>query len=270
MALEEEGDQGSPETPETDVPSAESSTAAAPEAPQTGDEDTSRESPGDAQPDKDAKPKGGFQRRISELTRKLREERERNAQLMADKAAPAKEASEAEPKREDFADWDEWDKARIRHAARQEFRRVQQEESQRSAEQVRIREAQLVQAEWESRLEDARERFDDLDEMIDEVGPKLNDELAATIKVSEVGPELVRYLGQHPSELERLAQLVGVKAVRELTRLEAKVQAAPKASRAPEPVNPVKTRAAPANALRDDMPMDAWIKKRRQEVYGGG
>lgn len=194
--------------------------------------------------------------------RRLQEENERLKQQ------PTSSGSEDEPQRDKFDSWDEYDRARVRWLARQEVR--QETQAMREAETQRVREAQAAElrAAWEARLDSARDEHDDIDEYVDVVGERINEVLAVAIQTSDVGPALVRYLGQNPKELDRITSLPGVAAVRELGRLESRLQARPKPSNAPSPASTVKTVDAPKNALRDDMPIDAWMKARTAQVRG--
>jgi hypothetical protein len=216
------------------------------------------------------KPKGGFQRRISELTRAQRELREELARERAEREALQSKlnpvSTEKEPQRDQFDDWDSYERARVRYEARQAFREESQAREAEMQQRAMQQQAAQVHTQWESRLDAAREQFDDLDEYVDVVGERLNPVLAEVIKAAELGPQIVRHLGQNPKDLDRITNLPGIQAVYELARLETRLNTRPKASNAPTPANPVKTTAAPANALRDDLDMKAWMDRRRTEL----
>jgi hypothetical protein len=249
-----------------DIPAA-SPTAAAPSVPAPDAENLI----GDDTPESQGagnKPKGGFQRRISELTRQQRELREELARERAEREALQQRASSSddEPTRDKFDSWDDYERAHVRYVARQEIQA--QTQQMREAESSRIREQQAseLRDEWESRLDAARDEHDDIDEYVDVVGERIGPMMAMAIQSSEVGPGLVRYLGQNPKELDRILNLPAVAAVRELGRLETRLQARPRASNAPAPTSGVKTTTAPANALRDDSDIGSWMKARNAQL----
>ena len=266
---EDDTDQQAVNPAETgDIPAA-SPTAAPTEVPEQSEETSNGE---DSAESRAEKPKGGFPRRISELTRAQRELREELARERAEREAlqsrlnPA--TSEKEPQRDQFDDWDSYERARVRYEARQAIREETQAREAAMQQRAYMQQAAQVHTQWESRLDAAREQFDDLDEYVDVVGERLSPVLAEAIKTAEMGTHLVRYLGQNPKELGRITNLPDLQAVYELARIESRLNARPKASNAPAPGTPVKTTAAPTNALRDDMDMKAWMARRNAELRG--
>lgn len=256
--------------PQTTGETAESPPANPPEPP-IPEGETSGDTTADAEQAEKDKPKGGFQRRISELSRRQRELREalaaeqaRNAELLAKVQSPA----QGEPSRDQFESWEDYERAHVRWIARQEFEQVSAERERREAEKSVRSQIETLHAEWTDRLDAAREQFDDLDEYIETVGTQINEGLGEAIKLSPKGPEMVRYLGQNPGELKRLTALSPVAAIYELGRIEARLETKPKVSSAPAPTSGVKTTKAPANALRDEMDTRSWMERRRAEIKG--
>ena len=117
---------------------------------------------------------------------------------------------------------------------------VKQQEVQR--QQAALREA------YHDREEQAREKYDDFEQVA--YNPKLpiTDVMAETIQASDIGPDLAYWLGSNPKEADRIARLSPFLQAKEIGRIEAKLAAdpapAPKASSAPEPIKPVTNRAA--------------------------
>lgn len=94
-------------------------------------------------------------------------------------------------------------------------------------------------------------------------------ELATT---SDAGAKLLSYLGQasHLDEAARIASLPPVQMARELTRLEFKLAATPSkpVSNAPAPIKPIGAGGASDTSLRDELPMDEWLRRRAAQRKG--
>lgn len=122
---------------------------------------------------------------------------------------------------------------------------------QKVAQLVAQREAQKAQSEvvdaYHSREEDARERFDDFDQVAYNPSLRVTNIMAEAIQSSEIGPDIAYYLGTNPKEAARIAQLTPLGQAREIGKLEAKVAATPpvvkKVSSAPAPIAPVTPRS---------------------------
>lgn len=189
--------------------------------------------------------KGRFvQERINDLTRKWRsteralaEREQRIRELESRAAVPQAQASEAEPKLEDFADFNEWSRALVAHATRVAEQRVearvsqqqQQTTQQKLAEQYGAREQAYAQAH-----PDYIEAAQGLGQVV-EFSPAVVEVLAS----SDHGPAVVHHLGKHLDEAVRIANLPDHLAAVELARLEVRLSAPPKAppvSAAPSPV----------------------------------
>ena len=129
--------------------------------------------------------------------------------------------------------------------------------AQQKAEQlVQAREyqkqsSQVAEA-YHEREEDARNKYDDFDQVAYNPSLRITDVMAQTIQSSEVGPELAYHLGTNPKEADRISRLAPLAQAREIGRLEAKLAAAPpvvkKVSSAPAPFAPVTARGVVAPA----------------------
>jgi len=114
------------------------------------------------------------------------------------------------------------------------------------------REAQRQQAElldaYHDREEQAREKYDDFEQVA--YNPKLpiTNVMADTIRASDIGPDVAYYLGSNVKEAERIARLPPILQAKEIGKIEAKLASNPaptkKASSAPTPISPVTNRAA--------------------------
>lgn len=172
--------------------------------------------------------KGGFQKRISELTSdKRRLEREadhwREMALKGQTPTPAA-TSDAAPQAENFATYDEYVHANARWAARQELKAEQGRTEQQRTE----REALEVEQKFMQRCDAASERYADFN---DAVGAMMSDDtypispaVAHAVKTSEKGPDLAYWLANNRQEAARLSQLSPLAAAMELGRVAATLQ----------------------------------------------
>lgn len=90
----------------------------------------------------------------------------------------------------------------------------------------------------------------------------------AMIKASKGVPEIAKvydYLGNNPIEAFQIAQMPEALAKDALSNISKKFVSAP-ISNAPPPVQGVKSTGTPKAGLRDDMPIDEWLKLRRAEL----
>lgn len=162
------------------------------------------------------------------------------------KAAPH-QTVDAEPKREDFEDIFEYQRAVTKYDARQETERLlkqdreerQGKERQSTAAQTEAKRAQewgKREAEYSKANPDYVERVTDfLDSGAIEAWSKGSREYLV-----ESGPALVDYLATHPEDADRIAQCSPARQIAELGKLEVKLEKAPpKPSDAPAPAKPI-------------------------------
>lgn len=139
------------------------------------------------------------------------------------------------------------------------------------------REAAKAQAElldaYHDREEEARSKYDDFEQVA--YNPKLpvTDVMAQTIQASEIGPDVIYWLGSNPKEAARIAALPQILQAREIGKIEAKLADNPpvkKTSTAPAPIAPVAARASgsPAYDTTDPRSIKAmstseWIEAER-------
>lgn len=229
--------------------------------------------------------------KVKENSRRRREELRRDLDVfkrMALERQPAQQPPQAttpqtqpsdpqRPKQEDFADYNlyieslaEW-KAETKLRERETLRR-QEEDRQRQQQQVQ--QAQRTHTERETA---ARAKYDDYDEVALNPAVPINEAMAQTIVHSDLGPEMAYYLGQNIPEAKRIAGLPPLAAIKELGKIEAKLEAkaatpaVPKPPpAAPEPITPVGGKATPATTdePNDKDDIGTWIRKRSKQVHG--
>ena len=126
---------------------------------------------------------------------------------------------------------------------------------------------------YHDREEEARNKYDDFEQVA--YNPKLpvTETMAQTIQASDNGPDVIYYLGSNPKEAERIARLSPLLQAREIGKIEAKLASSPpakKTSTAPAPISPVtaRTSGAPAFDTTDprsikSMSTSEWIEAER-------
>lgn len=112
---------------------------------------------------------------------------------------------------------------------------VEQREQQR-------RQAQIADA-YHDKEEEARNKYDDFEQVAYSPSLAVTDVMAHTIQASDMGPDIAYYLGSNPKEASRIANLAPFLQAKEIGRIEAKLSAEPpkptKTSSAPAPISPV-------------------------------
>jgi len=249
----------------------------------------------------DAPPKvGGAQRRIEELTR-ARRLAELDAEFWKAKALGMKEAEPpatvekptVKPNPEDFETTaayldarDEWVREEARRIAREEHQRARAQDDE-EAEAAERQEAWLAKqdettkahpdyAEKTAVVINTLAKFAPDGKIIRNNGPAAY-AIAHALQVSEQGPELYYYLGEHPDELRELMDLYPTKAVIRLGAIEARLALAepggkeedkPPMTKAPKPPTPIR-KTSSTEKLDPNNPVDAekmtpeeWYKAR--------
>jgi hypothetical protein len=139
-------------------------------------------------------------------------------------------------------------------------------------EQARMQ-SEIIES-YHDKEEDARNKYDDFEQVA--YNPKLpiTDAMAQTIQASEVGPDMAYYLGSNPKEADRISRLSPLQQAKELGKIEAKLADNPvvkKTSSAPAPIAPITARSSgsPATDTTDprsikSMSTSEWIEAERQ------
>lgn len=151
---------------------------------------------------------------------------------------PATQTS-SEPTRDQFASDAEWIDAKVEHKLAQR-EQAKQAESQREAQQRITKETETLYAKAEKVPGFDRETFDEL---------PLTRSIASAVLESDVGPQLMAFMSANPDEVERISKLSDTRQAVELGKLEAKLQSAPKTTKAAPPINPIGSRGSSAPDL---------------------
>lgn len=217
--------------------------------------------------------KSGWEKRIDKLTARAYQAEERAKQLeqrLAEQAqaAPSQPAAADAnaPRFDDFETDAEYAAAVAQYTAE----KTVQDRLAQDRERVEREQAQHAQVSRQQRIErflaageDANPGFTDA-----VMAPDLeitSDTLEAALEVPN-GAEVLSHLAKTPAELSRIASLSPAMQALEVGRVSERLNNA-RTTAAPEPVTPVTTAAStPSNELRDDMPIEQWVKMRRKQV----
>jgi hypothetical protein len=139
-------------------------------------------------------------------------------------------------------------------------------------EQARMQ-SEIIES-YHEREEEARNKYDDFEQVAYNSKLPITDAMAQTIQASEVGPDMAYYLGSNPKEAERISRLSPLQQAKELGKIEAKLADNPvvkKTSSAPAPIAPITARSSgsPATDTTDpraikSMTTSEWIEADRQ------
>jgi hypothetical protein len=218
----------------------------------------------------------GVGKRINELTREKyeakreadywKQQAERAAFERQQAPAPKVEVT-GEPKPDQFESFEEYNRALVRFEAKV---LLEQERQSNQAAQAQYQQQQQQSA-WKEREAAAREKLVDYDAtvypMLDIPAVANNPYFAAALVDSPIGAEVLYHLGKNPTEAIRIASLNPAACAREIGKLEAKLESqSKKTSSAPPPPKPVHGGAKATSGLRDDIPVDEWLKRRNAEI----
>lgn len=197
-------------------------------------------------PEDKAKREPWFQKRIGELTRD-KYEAKRQADTVAQEAAQLRE----QLARYQQGDYEDAPQADVQTLARQEAQRM-------VAEQTFNESCNRVYEAGKAEFPD----FDNAVANLQMVG--VNRDFLELATTSDAGAKLIQHLGNDLDEAARIAALPPVQMARELTRLEYKLAQAPApkpVSKAPAPITPIGSGGVSAPGLRDDLPIDEWMRR---------
>lgn len=220
---------------------------------------------GEADTQEQVKEKVFTQAEVDALIQKrlLKEERRVHRRIEQQLRESQQAKTLVEPKRESFADDEQYLQAHIEHLAE---RRAAEKLEQRQQQQ----EQERIQSTFLEKAEKAAERYEDFDLVVSNPNLPINSGMAEFIAESDIGPDVAYFLGKNPAKAAQIAQLSPIKAARELTRIEAELASKPQAkpSKAPEPIAPVGNRgkASSSSLPSDDDDIATWMRKERERA----
>lgn len=263
--------------------------AIAAEAPVTTAPDTAEAQPADPKPvDPEGETKKalrGVQKRINELTRERHEaeargraeaEHWRNQAMAAAQRLQQIEQGAPKPRLEQFEGLEQYTEAVARHEAEKLVRERAAVDQQAYFADMQQRQQvaaqQAAQAQYQrvlnQKLEVATKKFPDfLDVVTSEELPGLQGTPAFEAMLeSDLGAEVLYYLGKNPARAHQIAALSPIGQVREIGRIEAALQSGKIVSSAPPPPETVGSGRGGATKDPAKMSYDEFVAFRRKQI----
>jgi len=143
------------------------------------------------------------------------------------------------------------------------------------AQREAVQQQQAILDSYKDREEEARDRYEDFEQVAYNPNLPVTDVMAQAIQASDLGPEVIYWLGSNPKEASRIARLPPVMQAKEIGKIEAKMASDPPAKRtssAPAPLAPVtatRSNSGPRYDTTDprslkSMSTSDWIEAERQ------
>jgi hypothetical protein len=119
---------------------------------------------------------------------------------------------------------------------------AEQKAQQLLAQREAARQQATLLESYKDREEEARERYDDFEQVAYNPNLPVTNDMAQAIQASDIGPEVIYHLGSNPKEAHRIANLPPILQAMEIGKITAKLAADPptkRTSTAPAPLAPV-------------------------------
>lgn len=226
------------------------------------------------------KPKGGFQKRIDELTRNWRSAERRNDQLLQfiserigipeeKRPPPQPEGATPPPSLEQYG----YDEAKYTAAMQDYARKVAQDEVNRGLSEFETKQAtRQRQTSFQQKERDFAAEVPDYAEKVYDQSLPITTSMAEIIADSDLGPQIAYHLANHRDDAYRIANMTPTQAAREIGRIEASLSAPvpskpPKeVTKAPPPPPKVKATEGKTQKSPDDMSVDEWLRWRNKQL----
>lgn len=212
--------------------------------------------------------------RINELVRdreETRRERDHWRELALQKQGitkeqDRKEVAQGKPESSNFDTYEAYIDAltdwKVEHRIKTEREKAESSYS----ENQKIAQQQQAFSGFEARAEKVREKYEDFDDVAFS-NFKVTEAMTAALLESELGPDILYYLGNNPKEAARIARLSPYAQAREIGKLEAKYPELSKTtSTAPAPISPVKPKSQASDEISDSDDMKTFIAKRNKQL----
>ena len=203
-------------------------------------------------PEEKAKKEPWFQKRIGELTREKYEARQRADQATSEAQQMREQLARVQQGQQDDQDgYDDRNPADVKTLVQREAARLVAEQSFNDT--------------CNKVFADGMAQFPNFDQVVANlqmVG--ISRDFLELATSSDVSAKLLHHLGTDLDEAARITALSPTRMAQELTRLEYKLGQAPApkpVSKAPAPVKPIGSNGANDSGLRDDLPIDEWMRR---------
>jgi hypothetical protein len=221
----------------------------------------------EAQPTESESKPNKLKARFSELTKQREQaradaQREREArealevrlQALEQGQAPQRaQTGDQKPTPDQFTDAFEYAEALAEYSAERALKERDKQDQERKAQEAQ---AKVVQT-WSKRLEAAKAEIDDFDDMVASSDVVVPNHIRDAILESDVGPQILYHLASNQDQARSFNDMTVAQALRAVGKLEAKFEKAETGkpersvvkSKAPAPINPIKSSNATADNL---------------------
>lgn len=223
--------------------------------------------------------KGGFTKKIDKLTARNYQLSETNAQLQQRLEAierrlagePARKPTEStKPVPDNFKTYEEYVEALADWKSEQRVAKAfdeKEQTTQKQAEDARVKE---VFDSYNKRVEEARGRFEDFDEVVGRDDISIPQSVQLAIVEMDNGPEVAYYLGQHPEEAKKLLAMTPMQSVIAVGKMSATLGTTNSPEKrpvtgAPPPIKPVGAASTKSARSLEDMPQREYNRIRNEE-----
>ena len=249
-------------------------------------EEESAASPAESEAEEEPKKsKGGFQKRIDELTRRYYEENQRRQQIEQQLSQYQQQLNQttreqSKPQVQQYGDPDigltsdqlqayEQDLAHWYEQGVTEQKRQQEEAERQQREQQRKVEQH---AKVQEKIASAREKYPDFEEVVmnPNIPPlsQINEAAYEAMTESENMADVAYYLGRNPHEVLKFQGMSPVQAAMEVAKLERRVAKPAKTSvtKAPTPPPDVGGKSGASSDISNIDDIEAWMRERQRQV----
>lgn len=187
-----------------------------------------------------AKKKDRLQSRFDKLTGEIYELKAKLAEKETAKTVAVK--TEGKPTLDSFDSLEEFQEALTDWKLDQRAAQAKQAENNKRATEQ--------QKQVKERIDAAKTKYEDFEEVALDPDLTVSPAMFEAMMDSDLGADVLYFLGNHPEEASRISKLSPASAAREIGKIEVKLEAKPKAepkvSKAPPPVKPLAGKAAPS------------------------
>lgn len=232
------------------------------------------ETPAEGEQKQAAKPEGptdeerAFQKRLGIESRRMKRQLEAEVraeyaerQLAELKAPPKPVQTSGEPVPAQFQDYESYIAALTDWKVDQKLGGIRKESEAQQAQ----RELRQIGEKILPKFESAREKYDDFDDVVKEFVGNTPQPVHDAVLESSVPEELLYYLGQNPTERERIFRLSNVGQVKAISALESKLTATPSPTKTPAPIVPNNGKSSVSKSP-SDMSYDEFAEYRRKRL----
>lgn len=224
---------------------------------------TDDQSDGDDEP-KDPPKKRRNRTRAERENRRLQQELAELREQVSKLSQPAESEAPA-PRQQDYGSPEEYQAAIVNWQIAQRVRAELATERETYQRQVSEAERRSVVTGYQERVEDARDKYEDFDEVAGDRTLPITDAMADAIMSSEVGPDIQYHLGSNPDLAAKISRMTPVLQAKEIGLLEARLSAPPskRLTNAPPPPKTLQGKSTPQKdpGNMSQKEYEAWRRK---------